>query len=40
VLQNADPNNPNLYYIPGLKTKNGTGWVWDKANNTVTELPL
>lgn len=40
VLQNADPSNPNLYYIPGLKTKNGTGWVWDKANNTVTELPL
>lgn len=40
VLQNADPNNPNLYYIPGLKTKKGTGWVWDKANNTVTELPL
>ena len=40
VLQNADPNNPNLYYIPGLKTKNGTGWVWDKANNTITELPL
>lgn len=40
VLQNADPNNPNLYYIPGLKTKNGTGWVWDKAHNTVTELPL
>lgn len=40
VLQNADPNNPNLYYIPGLKTKNGTGWVWDKANNTVTEMLL
>ena len=40
ILQNADPNNPNLYYIPGLKTKNGTGWVWDKANNTITELPL
>lgn len=40
VLQNADPNNPNLYYIPGLKTKKGTGWVWDKANNTVTELLL
>lgn len=40
ILQNADPNNPNLYYIPGLKTKNGTGWVWDKANNTVTEMLL
>lgn len=40
VLQNADPNNPNLYYIPGLKTKNRTGWVWDKANNTVTEMLL
>ena len=40
VLQNADPNNPNLYYIPGLKTKRGTGWVWDKANNTVTEMLL
>lgn len=40
VLQNADPNNPNLYYIPGLRTKKGTGWVWDKANNTITELPL
>lgn len=40
VLQNADPNNPNLYYIPGLKTKKGTGWVWDKANNTVTEMLL
>lgn len=40
ILQNADPNNPNLYYIPGLKTKRGTGWVWDKANNTVTEMLL
>lgn len=40
ILQNADPNNPNLYYIPGLKTKKGTGWVWDKANNTVTEMLL
>ena len=40
VLQNADPNNPNLYYIPGLRTKRGTGWVWDKANNTVTEMLL
>ena len=40
VLQNADPNNPNLYYIPGLRTKKGTGWVWDKANNTVTEMLL
>lgn len=40
ILQNADPNNPNLYYIPGLKTKKGTGWVWDKANNTITEVPL
>lgn len=40
ILQNADPNNPNLYYIPGLKTKRGTGWVWDKANNTITEMLL
>ena len=40
ILQNADPNNPNLYYIPGLKTKKGTGWIWDKANNTITEVPL
>lgn len=40
VLKNADPSNPNLYYIPGLKTKNGTGWVWDKANNTITEMLL
>lgn len=40
ILQNADPNNPNLYYIPGLKTKKGTGWVWDKANNTITEMLL
>lgn len=40
VLQNADPNNPNLYYIPGLRTKKGTGWVWDKATNTVSEMLL
>lgn len=40
VLQNADPNNPNLYYIPGLRTKKGTGWVWDKATNTITEMLL
>lgn len=40
VLQNADPNNPNLYYIPGLRTKKGTGWVWNKANNTITEMLL
>ncbi len=39
-LQLADPSNPNLYYIPGLRTKRGTGWVWDKANNTVTEMML
>ena len=39
-LYRADPNNANLYYIPGLKTKKGTGWVWDKANNTVSEMQL
>ena len=39
-LRAADPENPNLFYIPGLRTKRGTGWVWDKANNTVTEMLL
>lgn len=39
-LRAADPENPNLFYIPGLRTKRGTGWVWDKSNNTVTELLL
>lgn len=39
-LQNADPNNQNLWYIPGLKTKRGTGWVWDSATNTIKEMYL
>lgn len=40
VLQNADPDSPNLLYIPGTRTKKGTAWVWDKANNTITEMPI
>lgn len=40
VLQQADSSNPNLYYIPGLRTKYGTGWVWDKANNVITEMSV
>ena len=39
-LQQADPSNPNLYYIPGLRTKKGTGWVWDKSTNDVKEMPI
>lgn len=39
-LKHADPNNNNLYYVPGLRTKAGTGWVWDRANNTFTEMRL
>lgn len=30
----------DIYYIRGLNTKKGTGWIWDKLNNTVTEVPL
>lgn len=30
----------DMYYIRGLNTKKGTGWIWDKANNTITEVPL
>lgn len=40
ALKNADPNNPNLYYIPGLRTKYGTGWVWNTATNTISELSV
>ena len=40
LLKNADPDNPNLFYIPGMRTKKGTAWVWDKANNTITEMPI
>lgn len=40
ALKPADPNNPNLMYIPGLRTKRGTAWVWDKANNTIAELQV
>ncbi len=40
VLKPADPDNPNLFYIPGLRTKKGTGWVWNKANNSVAEMKL
>ena len=40
VLQNADPDSPNLFYIPGTRTKKGTAWVWDKAQNTITEIPI
>ena len=38
VLKNADPDNPDLFYIPGMRTKKGTAWVWDKANNIITEM--
>lgn len=38
VLKPADPNNPNLMYIPGLRTKRGTAWVWDRATNQIAEL--
>ena len=38
ALRPADPNNPNLMYIPGLRTKRGTAWVWDRATNQITEL--
>lgn len=40
LLKNADPDNPNLYYIPGLKTKYGTGWVWNIQTNSIEELPI
>lgn len=40
LLVKADPSNENLYYIRGLKTKQGTGWLWDKAQNTITEVPI
>lgn len=39
-LQPAGGNNPNLYYVPGLKTKRGTGWVWDRSSNQLAELNL
>ena len=38
ALKPADPNNPNLMYIPGLRTKRGTAWVWDRATNQIAEL--
>ena len=38
VLKQADPSNPNLMYIPGLRTKRGTAWVWDRSTNQITEL--
>lgn len=40
LLVKADPKNENLYYIRGLKTKQGTGWLWDKTQNTITEVPI
>lgn len=40
MLRKLAGDNDNLFYIRGLNTKKGTGWVWDKLNNTVTEIPL
>lgn len=40
VLKQADPSNPNLMYIPGLRTKKGTAWVWDRSSNQVAELQV
>ncbi len=40
VLKQADPSNPNLMYIPGLRTKRGTAWVWDKSSNQIAELQV
>lgn len=40
MLRKLAGDNDNLFYIRGLNTKKGTGWVWDKINNTVTEMPL
>lgn len=40
MLRRLAGDNDNLFYIRGLNTKKGTGWVWDKLNNTVTEMPL
>lgn len=38
ALKQADPSNPNLFYIPGLRTKRGTAWVWDRSSNQIQEL--
>lgn len=40
MLRRLAGDNDNLFYIRGLNTKKGTGWIWDKLNNTVTEIPL
>lgn len=40
MLRRLAGDNDNLFYIRGLNTKKGTGWIWDKLNNTVTEMPL
>lgn len=40
MLRKLSGYNDNLFYIRGLNTKKGTGWIWDKLNNTVTEMPL
>lgn len=40
MLRKLSGDNDNLFYIRGLNTKKGTGWIWDKLNNTVTEMPL
>lgn len=39
-LINAGMGDPNVYYIPGLKTTHGTGWVWNRAKNTITEMNI
>mgnify|MGYP006890207280 CR=1 FL=1 len=40
MLKKIVSNTGDMYYIRGLNTKKGTGWIWDKANNTITEVPL
>lgn len=40
MLKKISSDKDNMYYIRGLNTKKGTGWIWDKTNNTITEVPL
>ena len=40
MLKKIVSDKGDMYYIRGLNTKKGTGWVWDKANNIITEVPL
>lgn len=41
LLKQLDDNNPDVYYIPhSVNSKTWTAWLWDSANNTLSEKSI